>query len=115
MWKIGDIFRDIVDDYNIIESRTAKTDYRGRNRGGAAFWIMLIPQIIGFVGGLAVARLFHLDGSAYIPIGAIFALAFGTYKSVSYDKISLVPAIIRNLIIMLIFCALLLIAFVRNK
>lgn len=115
MWKIGDIFKDIVDDYNVIESRTEHIDYRGRRRGGAGFWIMLIPQIIGFVGGLAAARLFHLDGSAYIPIGAIFALAFGTYKSVSYDKISLVPAIIRNVIIMLIFCALLLIVFAENK
>lgn len=111
MWKIGDIFKDIADDYNAIESRTEHTtDYMGRRRGGSAFWIMLIPQILGFIGGLAVARMFHFDGSAYIPIGAIFALLMGTYKSVSYDKIALVPAIIRNIILMLIFCVLLLLA-----
>jgi len=110
MWKIGDIFKDIVDDYNINEQRNTGADGWGRRNRGIGFYAMLIPQIIGFVGGLAVARLFHLDGSAYIPIGAIFALAFGTYKSVSYDKISLVPAIIRNVIIMLIFCVILLMA-----
>ena len=100
MWKIGDIFKDIVDDYSISEQRM-------EGRRGASFWIMLLPQIIGFVCGLAFARLFHLDGSAYIPIGAIFALIIGTCKSVSYDKISLVPAIVRNIILMLIFCAML--------
>ncbi len=107
MWKIGDIFKDIVDDYSISEQRVEGNDYGYRSRRGVSFWIMLLPQIIGFVCGLAFARLFHLDGSAYIPIGAIFALIIGTYKSVSYDKISLVPAIVRNIILMLIFCAML--------
>lgn len=82
MWKTGDIFKDIVDDYSISEQRM-------EGRRGASFWIMLLPQIIGFVCGLAFARFFHLDGSAYIPIGAIIALIIGTYKSVSYDKFHL--------------------------
>ena len=107
MWKTGDIFKDIVDDYSISEQRMEGNDYGCRSRRGASFWIMLLPQIIGFVCGLAFARLFHLDGSAYIPIGAMVALISGTYRSGSYDKISLVPAIVRNIILMLIFCAML--------
>ncbi len=90
MWKIGDIFKDIVDDYSISEQRMEGNDYGYRSRRGASFWIMLLPQIIGFVCGLAFARLFHLDGSAYIPIGAIFALiiVYHMIKFHSYLQLS---------------------------
>ena len=57
MWKIGDIFKDIVDDYSISEQRM-------EGRRGASFWIMLLLQIIGYVCGLAYARFCNLDDSA---------------------------------------------------
>ena len=60
MWKIGDTFKDIVDDYSISEQRVEGNDYGYRSRRGAIFWIMLLPQIIGFVCGLAFADFFTL-------------------------------------------------------
>ncbi|MBR5682658.1 MAG: hypothetical protein IKW96_05150 [Ruminococcus sp.] len=45
-----------------------------------------------------------LHGAAYLVIGGLCALAVGTYKSVSFDKISFAPAVVRNVILMLLFC-----------
>ena len=45
---------------------------------------------------------FH--GAAYLIIGGPCALVVGTYKSVSFDKISFAPAVVRNIILMLLFC-----------
>lgn len=112
--KLSEIFKDIKDDVDITNQRY--TDSR-RERGFFSVtprqrandymngWlVILMPQFLGFIFGLAVTKLLGFHGSAYVVIGGICALAAGTYKSVSFDKISFVPAIVRNIILMLLFC-----------
>lgn len=112
--KISEIFKDIFSDVNTSnqrneEARRERGDYwrtpsdRTVNYFGG--WItILLPQFLGFVLGLAVTKLLGFGGTAYFVIGGIGALVVGIYKSVSFDKISLVPAIVRNIILMLLFC-----------
>ena len=112
--KISEIFKDILSDVNTSNQRTEEAR---RERG--VYWMtprdqvgnyfgsflkILLPQFLGFVLGLAVTKLLGFSGAAYLVIGGIGALAVGTYKSVSFDRISLVPAIVRNIILMLLFC-----------
>lgn len=110
--KITEIIKDIFDDIDatdkkhedfLRESGTFRPRYRAR-RDNFGFFVIILPNLIGFAVGLAFARLFELSGSGYIVLGAICALAAGTYKSVSFDKISLKPALIRNVIIIGLFC-----------
>ena len=115
--KIKEIIDDIVQDLDTIESRTeeSRRDLRHRdNQTSGAYFQILIPNIIGFVVGLAIARLINMDFSGYIALGTLCALIGGVYKSVSYDKVSLKPAIVRNVLLMspiVILCA---IAAIRN-
>ena len=112
--KISEIFKDILSDVNTKNQRTEEARReRGvywmtpRDQVGnyfSSFMVLLLPQFLGFVLGLAVTKLLGFGGAAYFVIGGISALAVGTYKSVSFDKISLTPAIVRNIILMLLFC-----------
>ncbi len=112
--KISEIFKDILSDVNTKNQRTEEARReRGvywmtpRDRAGnyfSSFMVLLLPQFLGFVLGLAVTKLLGFGGAAYFVIGGISALAVGTYKSVSFDRISLAPAIVRNIIMMLLFC-----------
>lgn len=75
----------------------------GRRRGGIGGFAVLVPQLIGWVVGFAFARLFSSGTAGYIIFGLLGALAIGTFKSVEYDKIGLKYAIVRNIIIAVIF------------
>ena len=112
---IKEIFKDIITDVNISNKRI-KSDRRERGLipitprqhareyfGG--WFAILLPQFIGFILGLALTRMIGLHGEAYLVIGGLCALAVGTYKSISFDKISFAPAVVRNIILMLLFCA----------
>ena len=111
---LKEIFKDIVTDVN-DSNRRIKADRRERGdillnssqRAGEYFggWLaILLPQFIGFILGLALTKIIGLHGTAYLVIGGLCALAVGTYKSVSFDKISFAPAVVRNIILMLLFC-----------
>ena len=111
---LKEIFKDIVTDVN-DSNRRIKADRREREdiplnssqRAGEYFggWLaILLPQFIGFILGLALTKIIGLHGTAYLVIGGLCALAVGTYKSVSFDKISFAPAVVRNIILMLLFC-----------
>lgn len=106
--KITEIIDDIFSDIRTADKRhedflrdTGVPFYKYRaRRSSAGLWAVLLPNIVGFVLGLAVTRLLGFNGIAYIIIGAVFAFAVGTFKSVEFDKISLKPALVRNAIIM---------------
>jgi uncharacterized membrane-anchored protein len=122
--RITEIFKDIKDDVDItnqrfMDSRREQGYFsvtpRQRARAYTSGWIaILIPQFLGFILGLAITKLLGLHGFAYVVIGGISALAVGTYKSVSFDRISLVPAIVRNIILMLLFCGAMAIGIAAN-
>ena len=111
---IKEIFQDIVTDVNDTNQRAnSERRERGyiplnsRQRAGeylGGWLVILLPQFIGFILGLALTRMVGLHGAAYLVIGGLCALAAGTYKSISFDKISFVPAVVRNIILMLLFC-----------
>lgn len=102
---IRDIFNDINEDIeNINEDQRENGALWGRRsyrRDASGFYVLLIPQLIGAVIGLAFARLFGLGAAGYFLLALLFGLAMGTFKSYEFDKISLRPAILRNVIIML--------------
>ena len=102
--KITEIIKDIFSDIEATDSRleASNRDLGGRydrNSGGGGFFVLLIPHLIGFALGLAIARLLEMNFNGYIAVGTLCAVMGGIYKSISFDKISLVPAIVRNLLI----------------
>lgn len=87
-----------------IHSRKASNEYAD----GYALFKVIFPQIAGFVIGCAVARLFNTGFIGYIIFGVIFAFLVGVHKSTYNDKISLKYAIIKNIVLMLVEIALIL-------
>lgn len=92
------------------------------NRGtpeGDAWFKMMIPHLIGFGIGLAVARLFSCKFVGYIIFGLIFAYLTGVYKSHTSDRISWKYAFIKNALLslrwILIAVLALILGFVMNK
>ena len=88
-----------------IDEQRANSDsplyYRKRDRWDMNHWLLLlVPHIIGLIVGFALTKLIGLEGSSFFVIGGICAFIAGTYKSVALDKISFVPAIVRNIILM---------------
>lgn len=121
--KISEIIKDIFNDIDTVDKRhesdlresgSFRPHYRAR-KDNLGMFVILLPQLIGFVVGLAFARLFELPGGGYLVLGAICAFAAGTYKSVSFDKISLKPALVRNAIIMGMFCIIFGIVLLMDK
>ena len=110
--RISEIIRDIFTDVEISNQRYRQDVYDNnpftfgteRRATSAGFFKLFLPQFIGFIIGLAFTKLIGAGGAAYIIFGGIFALAVGVYKSVSFDKIAIKPAVIRNIIIMMLFC-----------
>lgn len=96
---------DIEDDYNNVAGDAYDEWEESGYRGGdpslyAGTWKVIWPQLLGFVVGLAVARLFKLDTGGYFVFGLIFAVVIGTYKSCSFDRIDIKHAFARNLMIL---------------
>jgi len=105
--KLKEIIDDIFDDMRTADQRHEDSmrdmgvfmpKYRAR-RDNYGLWSTLFPHIIGFIAGLAISKLFGMSGAAYVVFGTICAFAAGTYKSIAMDKISFLPALIRNLLI----------------
>ena len=109
--NIIDIIKDIFSDAENIDKNhkeylkdTGQYRYRyDRRNGGIGGFVILVPQLIGWIVGFAFARLLGLGMAGYIILGLIFALGIGTFKSVEYDRIGLKYAILRNIIIAFIF------------
>ena len=116
---IIDIIKDIFTDASVYESKAEAAhresgSFRRYRRGGGLLMIFL-PQLIGFVLGTMAAVFLGADLTGGVVIGVFIALAAGTVKSVTADQISLVPAIIRNIIIMLMIVVLGIICLLINK
>lgn len=113
--KLFEVFRDITTDVDthkrrIKENRTESDSpfsYHKRFRGTSAdaWLLMIMPHILGFVIGFALTKLIGLEGLSFIVIGGICAFIAGTYKSVAFDKISFAPAVVRNIILMVLLSA----------
>ena len=104
--KILEIIKDIFDDVETTDQRyedslrengTFMPSYR-RRRNSPGLWLLFLPQFLGFILGLAIAKMI---GGGYLIFGLIAAFCVGTYKSVSFDKISLKYALMRNVIILI--------------
>ena len=78
------------------------------NATGYAVFKMLFPHIAGFVIGCAVARILTLGFTGYVITGIIFAFLVGVHKSTYNDQISLKYAVIKNIVLILIEFALIL-------
>lgn len=81
--KLKDMFQEVENE--LIRTEERMDDFREMNGGlqspndsrgvlGAA----LLPNMIGFVFGCAVARLFECAFAGYIILGIIFAFVIGT-------------------------------------
>lgn len=108
---ILDVFSDIGTDFEAAEHDADVTweesgSFRQRRRGGAGLWAIIWPQLVGAVLGLSVARVFKPGAVGYLVCAVLFGVIVGTYKSVSFDKIALKHALIRNVIIMVTFATL---------
>lgn len=98
--KISEIVHDILTDMNTREDRLKDigiNNSRGRSQLGLILTVM--PNILGFLFGCAIARFFLLPRILYLILGIIFSVAGGTYISVMKEGISLKYAIIRHCLI----------------
>lgn len=105
--KIVEIIDDISDDID-HNARSATDMYHsmgdyswGARRNGRDFGTIktLFPNIVGFLLGLAITKMFGGGGAAYLVLGVIFSIGFGVFYSVEFQKIALRYAIIRHIII----------------
>lgn len=114
-----DTFRDIGDDFNNAEidadaSWRASGNFKTRRRGSSGLWAVIWPQLIGAVLGLAVARMFQAGAFGYLIFAVLFAIIGGTYKSVNLDGIAIKHALVRNIIISVVFALFIGIAIILN-
>ena len=128
---IKNALTDLKDDYRLYESRyddfseknspekyfsgtelekigIPKRSYNTENAFRYAMFKMIFPQISGFVIGCAVARFMTLGFIGYMIMGIIFAFLVGVHKSTYNDRISLKYAVIKNIVLMLIEIAVIL-------
>lgn len=105
--KIVEIIDDISDDID-HNARSATDMYHNMGdyswnarRNGRDFGTIktLFPNILGFLLGLAITKMFGGSGAAYLVLGAIFSIGFGAFYSVAFQKIAIRYAIIRHIII----------------
>ncbi len=75
---------------------------------GYALFKMLFPHIAGAVIGCAFARMFNSGLIGYVIMGVIFAFLVGVHKSTYDDQITLKYAVIKNIVLILIEIALIL-------
>ncbi|MBQ9899486.1 MAG: hypothetical protein IJM44_08565 [Ruminococcus sp.] len=101
---LKEIIDDIITDARIKQQEVDASSFRKR-RGAGWMWIFL-PQLIGFVLGLLAAVFLGADLTFAIVIGAFTAFIAGTAKSMKADQISFVPAVVRNVIIMVMIVLL---------
>lgn len=105
--KIFEIIKDIFDD--TVHSADSYTDmYRDmgstpwdawRHGFDIGFFVTMLPNILGFLLGLALTKMLGMSGAAYPVLGAIGAVGLGVLHSVYNQRIALKYAVIRHVII----------------
>lgn len=103
---IKNAVEDIRDDFDIYRTR----DYTDREATPEEYAVMriVLPQIFGIIIGCAVSRFFHFGLAGYIIMSVIFAFLVGVHKSTYNDKITIKYAVIKNIVLILIEFALVL-------
>lgn len=110
LWEtIKEITKDIFDDADIENKRMKQFSedtgrYSRRNGEGYGFFKIALPNLIGFLVGLAVARLFQSNTAGYFILGIIFAVGIGTLEHTLFGGMNLKAAVIRNIIMVSFFC-----------
>jgi hypothetical protein len=105
--RILEIIKDIFDDVNhSLDSYTdmyrdmGSTSWDARRNGfDIGFFMTMLPNILGFLLGLALTKMFGMSGAAYPVLGAIGAVGLGVLNSVYRQGIALKYAVIRHVII----------------
>ena len=120
--KIKEIIKDIFDD--TVHSADSYTDmYRDmgstpwdarRNGFDIGFFVTMLPNILGFLLGLAITRMFGMGGAAYPVFGAIGAVGLGVLHSVYNQRIALKYAIIRHIIIVVFWLVIFAVIWARD-
>ncbi len=114
--ELSDVVKDISDDisqYQDVEEPTYPL-YRRRVTGAGPFRVFL-PNIIGFVLGLAITRMFGMGGAMYLILGNVGSMIFGVYHCVADRKMSYGAALIRNLVIIVVYAIFFAIAVLLTK
>lgn len=105
-----DIMTDIDTEQERINQSAKDMGARKPEQGGGLIKVAL-PNFIGFVVGLAFARLLGFSGmSLYLISGTVFAVAVGTLEHTVFGGMNLKSAVIRNIIMVSFFCLMFVIA-----
>lgn len=105
-----DIITDIDTEQERINQSAKDMGTRKPEQGGGLIKVAL-PNIIGFVVGLAFARLLGFSGIAvYLISGTVFAVAVGTLEHTVFGGMKLKSAIIRNIVMVSFFCLMFIVA-----
>lgn len=106
-----DIMTDVDTEQQRIDQMAKDMGARRPERGGGLMKIAL-PNLIGFIVGLAFARLLVFSGIIpYLISGTIFAVAVGTLEHTVFGGMSLKSAIVRNIIIVSFFCIMFIVGY----
>lgn len=115
---IKDIFDDTVhsaDSYTDMYRDMGSTSWDARRNGfDIGFFMTMLPNILGFLLGLALTKMFGMGGAAYPVFGAIGAVGLGVLNSVYRQGIALKYAVIRHVIIVAFWIILFAIVAVIN-
>lgn len=116
--KIKEILDDIFNEYDnhythAVSNFEQTRSGRGDPNSSYAMWKLFMPNILGFVIGLALSKLLGFQGaSGYLMFGVIFAVLLGMIDNVIMRKMRLVPALVRNTILT-VFSAVVLAIIIR--
>lgn len=111
--KLKEILDDIFNEYDNHHAHSLSNfDQSGRGRGDPnasyALWKLYMPNILGFIIGLAFSKMLGFQGAAgYLIFGVIFAVVLGMTDNVIMRKMELVSALVRN-VILTAFCSVVL-------
>ena len=112
LWDdIKEVAKDISDDIDTENKRSEQFEtgigrYRRKRGGEYGFYKIVIPNFIGFLVGLAFARLFELPVAGYFILGIIVAVGIGVLENTVFGGMNLKASIISNCIIVLFLCLL---------
>ena len=93
--KIVEIIDDISDDID-HNARSATDMYHNMGdyswnarRNGRDFGTIktLFPNILGFLLGLAITKMFGGSGAAYLVLGAIFSIGFARFTALYFREL----------------------------
>lgn len=103
--KFEDILKDISEDYDNEYKRTVcnADDSIFRNKGRQSYdhaaLNLFLPNILGFLLGCALLRLFGGGGIGYFFLGVIGSVTLGMVDNMILRRLSLTSSLIRNLIL----------------